>query len=371
MMNVSKSRLWIWGGIAIAVIIVLTLIAAPSSNKLMAGSTYGKEPNGYGAWYEYMSAKGTDIQRWEKPFTDFIEYQKDNNQVNNGTYLKIIPPQRPDLSSFSNKQDEWVEQGNTLVILGKAQPATAATFKTNQSYQDLTVAIATSRRNDDSLNNILQDEYGAIIWRDKIKQGEVIYAVTPYIAANAYQDIEDNFEFLAQLVSENSSIFVDEYIHGYKDLETKIKEKQGTLRDYFMKTPWYPMGIQLIIVMLVAIAFSWRRFGKPIIPQVEKLDNSQAYIEALARVLEKAESTDFILETISKDEQRKLQKYLGLDRNLLDETTLVNAWQQQTEKSPDDLQEVLQKAKSDHRISEAELVKLIQKWQKINKLLTL
>ena len=112
-------------------------------------------------------------------------------------------------------------------------------------------------------------------------------------------------------------------------------------------------------------------FGKPIIPQVEKLDNSQAYIEALARVLEKAESTDFILETITKDEQRKLQKYLGLGRNLLDETTLVNAWQQQTEKSPDDLQEVLQKAKSDHRISEAELVKWIQKWQKINKLLTL
>ena len=74
-----RRRLWIWGGIAIAVIIALTLVAAPSNNKLMAGSTYSKEPNGYGAWYEYMLAKGTDIQRWQKPFADLIEYQKNNH----------------------------------------------------------------------------------------------------------------------------------------------------------------------------------------------------------------------------------------------------------------------------------------------------
>ncbi len=359
-----KRRLWIWGGIAIAVIIVLTLLAAPNNNKLIAGSTYGKEPHGYGAWYEYMLARGTEIQRWEKPFADFIEYQKDNN----ATYLKIVPPQRSYLSIVSSKQYKWVEQGNTLVILSRRQTATAAAFKTNQSYQDLTIAIATTRRNKDSVNNILQDEYGSIIWRKKFKQGEIIYAVTPYIAANAYQDIEDNFEFLAQLVSKDSPIFVDEYIHGYKDLETKIKEKQGTLRDYFLTTPWYSISIQLILIMVVTIAFTWRRFGKPMIPQNDKLDNSQAYIEALASVLEKAESTDFIVETIAKDEQIKLQKYLGLGRNLLDEKALVAAWQQQTQKSPHDLQEVLQKAKSDRPISETELVNWIQKWQKINKI---
>ena len=367
MINFSKRRLGIWGGIAIAVIISLTLVAAPNSNKLMAGSTYGKEPNGYGAWYEYMSATGTDIQRWQKPFTDFIDYQKDHNLDNHVTYLKIVPPQRPDLAIIPNQQDEWVAQGNTLVILGQAQTATAAPFKTNQSYRNLTIAIATSRRNEDSSNNILEDKYGAIIWRNKVEQGEVIYAVTPYIAANAYQDVDDNFEFLAQLFSNNSSLFVDEYIHGYKDLETKIKEKEGTLRAYSMKTPWYPISIQLIILMLVAIAFSWRRFGQPIIPQVNKIDNSQAYITALASILEKAESTDFIVETIAKDEQIKLQQYLGLGKNLLDENTLVNAWQQQTGKSPDDLQEILQITKSEHSISEAELVNWIQKWQKINK----
>ena len=213
---------------------------------------------------------------------------------------------------------------------------------------------------------ILEDEYGAIIWGEQSEQGEVIYVVTPYIAANAYQNVEDNFEFLAAIVSKHSSIFVDEYIHGYKDLETKIKERQGTLLAYLQKTPWYPIGIQLIIVILVAIVLSWRRFGKAVIPQANKLDNSQAYIEALARVLEKAEATDFIVETIAKDEQRKLQKYLGLGRNLLDENTLVNTWQERTGKSPHDLQEVLKKAKSDRLISEAELVNWIQKWQKIN-----
>ena len=362
-----RRRLWIWGGIAIAVIIALTLVAAPNSNKLMAGSTYSKEPNGYGAWYEYMLDKGTDIQRWQKPFTDFITYQSDNNQDNNLAYLKIVPPQKPNLAIVSDQEYEWVKQGNTLVILGERQSATAATFQTNQSYQDLTIAIATTRRNQDSTNNLVEDEYGGIIWSSQSEQGLVVYVVTPYIAANAYQDVEDNFEFLATIISNNSSIFVDEYIHGYKDLDTKIKEKQGTLRDYFLKTPWYPIAIQLILIMSVAITFAWRRFGKPVLPQVNKLDNSQAYIEALARVLEKAKSTDFIVETIAKDEQRKLQKYLGLDRNLLDEETLIAAWQKQTEKSPHDLQEVLQQAKRDRRFTEAELVNWLQKWQKINK----
>ena len=149
-----KRRLWIWGGIAIAVMIAITLLAAPNSNKLMAGSTYGKEPNGYGAWYQYMLTKGTTIQRWQRPFTDFIEYQKDHNQNNNdATYLKIIPPQRPDLANVSNQESEWVAQGNTLVIVGQIQPVTAAAFKTNQSWQDLTVAIATTRRKQDATNN--------------------------------------------------------------------------------------------------------------------------------------------------------------------------------------------------------------------------
>ena len=369
----KRRKLWIWGVIAISVMVILTLFSAPNNNKIMAGSTYGKKPDGYGAWYEYMIAKGADIQRWQRPFSDFLKYQKAQNQEDKVTYLQIVPPQRPDLASFSKKQYDWVAQGNTLVILSKREPATAASFNTNQLYRKLTVAIATTRRKEESFSHILEDEYGAIMWRDKIEQGTIIYAVTPYIAANAYQDVEDNFEFLAQILDPKSALFVDEYIHGYREnnatgehgLGDRTNITQDGLIGYLMKTPWYPISIQLIIMILVAIAFAWRRFGKPIMPQIDKLDNSQAYIEALAKVLEKAESTDFIIETIAKDEQRKLQKYLGLGRSLLDENILVNAWQQQTAKPPHDLQEVLQMAKSKHRMSEAELVNWIQKWQNI------
>lgn len=67
------NRLIVIGGIVIAVIILLTLIAAPSSSKLNSGSTYSRAPDGYGAWYSFMQERGTKIERWQRPSKDLTE----------------------------------------------------------------------------------------------------------------------------------------------------------------------------------------------------------------------------------------------------------------------------------------------------------
>ena len=367
-----RQRQWLFAIIAIAVIIILTLIAAPNSNgsKNNSGSSYGRAPDGYGAWYKYMSTKEIPIKRWQKPFAQFI---KENNQK--VTYIKIYSKADFLSSTLDLAKDEssWVKKGNTLVILGVNLPATAAPFKSFIPYRDRPLSsrqieIETTRRYIFPSQNpsLLGDRYGTVVWSETLAQGKVIYSTTPYLAANAYQDSPDNYEFLAELVSQNQAIWVDEYIHGYKDQETIVKEQREDVLSYLAKTPLYLLFIQIIVIGSVAIAAAFRRFGVPIVSKPAVIDNSTAYIDALAGVLEKANSTDFIIDTIAKDEQRKLQTSLGLGKSLVDDKTLITACQQQKKESAADLRQLLQTRNVNQKISDAKLITWIQRWQKIN-----
>ena len=362
-----SQRKWLLIGIAIAVVVVLTLIAAPNSSgrKNDSGSTYGRNPDGYGAWYEYMSQKEVPIERWRKPFSRLIE-----DDVRGVTYVRVRSKANFRLRSSSDltsSEREWVSKGNTLVIIGEYRLATAAPFKSQISYRDRPLSdnrieIETTRRHRSSGETILGDRYGAVVWQKKIGRGEVIYCVTPYLAANAYQDT-DNYEFLAELVSDRRAILVDEYIHGYKDRETIAREERSDVLSYLARTPWLLLFIQTIVIAAVAVATAFRRFGQPMISHEAIADNSTAYIDALGGVLEKANSTDFVVNAIGKDERQKLQASLGLGKSLVDENTLITAWKQQSE-SAAELDRLLQTNKK--KISDAELIAWIQKWQQIN-----
>ena len=88
------------------------------------------------------------------------------------------------------------------------------------------------------------------------------------------------------------------------------------------------------------------------------------YINALAGVLEKANSTDFVVDAIGKDERRKLQVSLGLGNSLVDDKTLIAA-NPQSESSAK-LTRLLQ-IDSKQKISNAQLISFIEDWQQINR----
>lgn len=367
-----RQRQWLFIAIAIAIILLLTLIAAPNSSgrKNDSGSTYGRSPDGYGAWYEYVSQKGLPIERWRKPFSRLIE-----DEVR-GTYVQIRSKADflANLNDLSTPKREWVSQGNTLVIIGSYQPATAAPFSSmipyrQQTLSDNRIKIETTRRYRQRTKNqteiILGDRYGAVVWQENIGKGKVIYCTTPYLAANAYQDHLENYEFLAELVSDHRTILVDEYIHGYKDRETIARERQGNILDYLAKTPLFLLFIQAILIAMVASLAALRRFGQPVTQHQAIADNSTAYIDALAGVLQKAQSTDFAMEAIAQDEQRKLQASLGLGKSLVDRQTLIAAWKQHSGSSTE-LERLLNTSDRKNKLSDLQLINWIRQWQTIN-----
>ena len=390
-MNFSKRRLWIFGAIAIAAIILVTLLAAPANNKLNNGSTYSRSPEGYGAWYAFMTERGTPVKRWRKPFEDLAKSKDIKSPI---TLLRVnsrLSFEESFKDLFKEEQD-WIEKGNNLVILGVRKPVTQASFSTLHKTSMGDVKIDTQRRNNQikkTQEPLLSDRFGAIVWQENIGKGRIIFATAPYLAANAYQDFRGNYEFLAQMVtqsgvknpeSEESKIqnpkskiqnvvWVDEYIHGYKDAEVIKREHRHNIFSYFAQTPVFPALLQIIIFLLVAIWSGNRRFGKPKTLPKPAVNNSEAYIQALAGVLQKANSSEFILDVVGKAEQLQLQKTLFLGQDKLDHKALVTAWIQQTGRPAAELEQLLQMQLQKHRLSESTLLSWLKKWELIRQYL--
>lgn len=375
-----SNRLAWFGGILIFAIVVLTFISAPSASNIRQGSTYSRSPDGYGAWYAYMQQRGIIIERWQKPFLELkkesvkkeniknenIKNEKGKQEKNLITLLQIYGGLIPSKPNFLEKQ--WVEAGNTLIVLGVNQPPTTAKFATLQNSPQGDVKIETTRRyqskqqeprgkihkgktHKGKVKISLGDRFGAIVWEREFGKGKIIHSTTPYLAANAYQDYQSNYQYLAELVTQKDhKLFVDEYIHGYKDnKQDGVGENNyaGRLWGYLANTPVFPVFIQAGVLLLVLVFAQNRRLGKAIFLNKPVVDNSEAYIQALAGVLQKAESANFVVEMVGKEELLQLQKKLGLVASRSDGASQINreelleAWRNRTGTSDTQLSEIL------------------------------
>lgn len=348
-------RRWVFGLIAVAVLIVLTLFVAPRSNRLMSGSTFSRSPDGYGAWYAYMQRQGTPVQRWRKSTSEV-----DRSITGTGnTMIQIDPTQ-----SRANDVENWVERGNTWIILGRELPATEAGFSTQHQSDQGTVKIETSRRLLKSgAMEILGDRFGSIVWEVKKGKGRVIFVVTPFIAANAYQDEPGNFPFFAQLATRyGQKIWVDEYLHGYQDKSEESEADQArNWGDYLMRTPLAVVLLQTGVVILVLIWAKNRRFGQPQPLESPKTNDSQAYTQALAGVLYKARRSEFVVDVVGREERLQIQRSLGIGGALLDREALMSAWVEQTGRTASELEPLF----ANRRLSETELRKWLTQVREI------
>jgi hypothetical protein len=227
------------------------------------------------------------------------------------------------------------------------------------------VRIETSRRQS-QVNALLRDKFGAIVWEEPVGAGKIIHASTPYLAANAYQDMPGNFEYLAKLVSEpGKPIWVDEYLHGYKDTEQVRAETSSGLLGYLAKTPLALLAVQSIVFLAVLLWGQNQRLGKAIALSKPSIDNSTAYIEAMSAVLHKAGCHEFVWDTLCKAEHLEIQKALGLGSEPLPLQSALDQWVQQTGQPATELKVVLQPPRQ--RLRETDLREWLDKLQSIRK----
>ncbi|NJR12616.1 DUF4350 domain-containing protein, partial [bacterium] len=152
-LTVSKRQIAILA-IALVTLIILTIVLAPSTGSLQQrGSTYGRSPEGYGAWYAYMQKQNTPLQRWQKPFEALI-YPNSSaaKRYQTPTQKNIAPPSPITMLRIGTgvsggmAEQEWVKSGNVLVLLGVKAPATQADFTSDLPNPLGQIRVETSRR---------------------------------------------------------------------------------------------------------------------------------------------------------------------------------------------------------------------------------
>lgn len=301
------------------IILVIAVVALgafffviPGKASHLQGSTYSTAPGGYGAWWQWMAEAGTPVERWRKPTEKLTTLSAPT------TLLRINPQAIVDSAGQDNQgaispdEHQWVAQGNRLVYLGRWAPLTAAPFGQTLNSDYGPIKIQGRRRSPNNTEKILGDSFGTLIWREKEGKGEIIWAVPPFLAANAFQDNEANFALLQSLMTEGGyQLWVDEYLHGYKDSETLKEEAVRSVWGYLQQTPLFPLFVQLIIITVVLIIGGNRRFGQPQELTIPAINNNQAYINALAQVLEKGDRPEFVVQQFLHGEMPILTRRLG------------------------------------------------------------
>jgi Domain of unknown function (DUF4350) len=365
---------------AVVIIILSTIVGALSGSDQLKGSSYSSEPQGYAAWYQQMVDQGVSIERWRKPAN------KAFNKYPTGTTLLQV---NSELAKFSldSADEQWLENGNTLVVLGLDANSHDIEFSQNLASPQGKVKIETTRRfrvtdmassyfNLSTIpTSVVSDDHGAVVWQAPIGKGKLVMATTPYLAANAYQDSPANYALLTALTGGQQRIVVDEYLHGYRDprkpgeplLPGELEDVDGrdeNLFSYLAKTPFVVAFVNICLVLGVLVWQQNRRFGAVVIPQPPTVNNSMAYIQALGGILRQAQSSEFVLQNIGKAEQLKLQQLLGLgNQQLVDRQTLAEAWVAQTKLPATDLPAILQLAPNNQPFTEAELQQWLNKLQ--------
>lgn len=350
-------------------LLVLTLLAAPIGDSKTSGSTYSRAPDGYGAWYAYMERQGVPVRRWQRPAPALLR-QQDNPPT---SLLRVYS--KLEGGGLSSLEKEWVERGNTLVLVGIKVPVTEAPFTSIQDSPDGAVKVETTRRQrirvgvgrSNPANDLLGDNFGSVVWEDTLGKGRVIYVSTLHLGANAYQNEPGNYPFLARLLRQgNNRLVVDEYLHGYKDGEVIQQESGRSWKQYLAATPLVVALLQAGVILAILVWAENRRLGAPQTIAPVTVDNSRAYIQALSGVLQKAGSTEFVLEMVGKEEQLQIQRQLGLGQTLLEPETVMDAWER-SGRSGTELRQFFRVLARQKRISEQDLATWLEKLQTIHK----
>lgn len=335
---------WLWAILGAVVLLILLVVSAPNQQE---GSTYSRSNKGYRSWYDYMVEQGHSIDRWQKPYSEL--------QGQNQTLIRITPSleeareQAPSWDGFAS----WVEQGNTVILLTWDGPVTAAPFNSDLTSEAGPVRIETTRRKTlaSQHQSNLQDDYGSVVWSQSFSKGQMIFATYPWIGANIYADQPGNYLFLEQLVSETGTIWMDEWLHGYRDKQNQTVEdlrNPENLWLFFAQTPVAAVAAQLFLLILFWIWGHNHRFGLPLrLPQAAK-DNSQQYIQALAGTLNHANQRELVLTQLSQYLRQSLAQRLGftsrLDSQLPPDTALATQWSAVTGRNGQELLELLQQS---------------------------
>jgi hypothetical protein len=411
------------GGLFLVFLLIIAVLAAalallspdqPETEPLANRSVYNYGATGYRAWYLASKKAGIPILTWERSFAHLDEMPSP------ATMLMVEPYTVAKTSIIFGKKEglyllKWVEEGNTLVLLDsfkrygsdfmadilsldihtrKKPQHSASGFSPSQSVQieptqnilssyvrqgllsETALSFKLGNEAKSLFNEALQHQvllenayHQPLMIRIPYGKGIIILGTTADLGANRFLQgpTNDNYQFLSNLlVREKKPIFINEFIHGYTEA--------GDLLSYYQKhTPLGPIFAQFVLAFIVLLWLSFIRWTpKPQealeLPTTEAGTGLDAYIQSLAGIYHRTQSSSLALEPLLRRIESTLRQKFGvsLDEEARLQNLLLNVFADYSNKgaSPDSALETLKKAQAatrrQEKLSERDLLRLVQ-----------
>jgi Domain of unknown function (DUF4350) len=356
----SKVPFWGWVLIASLCLVLIVTVMAPQSYP--KGSSYDNALNGYAQWYRFMEAQHHPVKRWRRAYSQLAGTGQTFIQAADAEGSESPDIRAPEIL-------DWVKNGNTLIELSWAGKLTGAPFLSDLPTPKGAVRIETTRRYEP--NNfdevLLEDAFGVVIRLETLKAGEAIEIAYPWMGAGNYADRGANFQVLADLATQRKgTIWVDEWIHGYRDKEPTpvlVDDKTQDLWDYFAQRPIVVMAGQGMLLLLLLLWGQNQRFGAlfRIVPPLR--NSNEQYIQALADTLNTHGHTEYVLTLLGQSLRDRLKSRLslvGADLAGDADGAIAAQWATVTGRPASELLELLEQSSAQKRLRDSELLAWVQ-----------
>jgi hypothetical protein len=263
----------------------------------------------------------------------------------------------------------WVKNGNTLIELSWAGSVTGAPFVSDLPTPKGAVRIETTRRYEPRSFDeaLLKDEFGTVIGLKTFQKGEVIKIAYPWLGAGNYVNQGGNFQALADLATQRKgTIWVDEWIHGYRDKETTSVlsgDKTQDLWDYFAQRPIAVIAGQGVLLLLLLLWGQNQRFGALTRIAPPPRNSNEQYIQALADTLNTHGHTEYVLTLLGQSLRDRLKSRLslvGADLAGDGDGAIAAQWATVTGRPASELLELLEQSSAKKRLRDSELLAWVQ-----------
>jgi Domain of unknown function (DUF4350) len=351
-----------WGWVLIAALCLILIVTATAPTSYPKGSSYDNALNGYAQWYRFMETQQHPVKRWRRAYSQL-----------SGTGQTMI--QVADVEGFQSAELgaseilNWVKNGNTLIELSWAGSVTGAPFVSDLPTPKGAVRIETTRRYEPRSFDeaLLKDEFGTVIGLKTFQKGEVIKIAYPWLGAGNYVNQGGNFQALADLATQRKgTIWVDEWIHGYRDKETTSVlsgDKTQDLWDYFAQRPIAVIAGQGVLLLLLLLWGQNQRFGALTRIAPPPRNSNEQYIQALADTLNTHGHTEYVLALLGQSLRDRLKSRLslvGADLAGDGDGAIAAQWATVTGRPASELLELLEQSSAKKRLRDSELLAWVQ-----------
>ena len=305
--------------IAIALLVVLTMLRNGAQAPVSRPSTFDTGANGYAALYDLLKAEGVSAGRFENAIGNLPAAHATLVLAGSGAYANATQGAAGDRAL-----DAWVRRGGTLVVLdpfagsralglrprmtGAATDVTLATGCGYAAARRIRVAARVSVAYPASCTaqrkTLLESGTRAAAIAYRHGKGTILALGDASLFDNTHLAMQSNAAFAYGIFATSRSVLFDERIYGY-----------AAGRSFSQVIGW-PVRTAIAIciaALLLALAGSNVRFAPPIDAQPPDERDTSAYIASLARMLERGGASDAVIKRLAGSANALLRSHAVAD----------------------------------------------------------